>query len=105
MIERLDDQLFLVDGPCLVRDLNCLYRFAIPESEVYATLGGLSGGTARTPALCQGRGGAGGLLHLVGWLHLITRGTGRVPAARFEGRHPHHDISGFDTRFTGCAPA
>ncbi len=40
MIERLDDQLFLVDGSSLVRDLNRLCGFAIPEAEVYATLRG-----------------------------------------------------------------
>jgi CBS domain containing-hemolysin-like protein len=40
MIERLDDQALLVDGAFFVRDLNRLCGFAIPESTVYATLGG-----------------------------------------------------------------
>ncbi|MBI3329203.1 MAG: HlyC/CorC family transporter [Nitrospinae bacterium] len=40
MIERLDEQVFLIDGTMLVRDLNRLCGFAIPESARYATLGG-----------------------------------------------------------------
>jgi hypothetical protein len=34
MIERLDDQLSLVEGSSLARDLHRLCGFAIPESQV-----------------------------------------------------------------------
>jgi CBS domain containing-hemolysin-like protein len=40
MIEWLDDQLFLVEGSCLLRDLHRLCGFAIPESKVYAMMAG-----------------------------------------------------------------
>ena len=47
----------------------------------------------------------GGLLHPMGWLHLLVRGARGGPAVRSESRQRHHDISGFGAMLYGNAPA
>ncbi len=50
-------------------------------------------------------GAFGGLLRLVGWLHLPTRGAQGCPVTRSEDRQRHHDISGLIAMLAGHAPA
>lgn len=71
MIERLDDRLFLADGACLVRDLNRLCGFAIPESDAYATLGGfLVAQLQRQPCVEE-------VVEYEGWRYTIVQVTGK----------------------------
>ena len=46
----------------------------------------------------------GGLVRLMGWLHLLTRGTRGGAVARSEDRQRHHDISGFGAMLYGNMP-
>jgi len=87
MIERLDDRLFLADGACLVRDLNRLCGFAIPESEAYTTLGGfLVAQLQRQPRVEE-------VVEHEGWRYTIVqvagKGVGQVLVAR-----PGQDTTG-----------
>ncbi|HXH10940.1 MAG TPA: transporter associated domain-containing protein [Alphaproteobacteria bacterium] len=80
MIERLDDRLFLADGACLVRDLNRLCGFAIPESDAYATLGGF------LVALLRRQPRVEEVVEHEGWRYTIVqvagKGVGQVLVAR-----------------------